>query len=142
MKTAESFHQILQSKISAKPLPPSENIRKDLTTGVEPKNLSYLLGSFTPKFTLNKTRQNPLFKLYRSTPRRAGAPHKFSSLQHSGLDFFNSRQINLLPDFTQAELKRAYRLLALRLHPDRPEGTAQLFIELKSHYENLKKLFI
>jgi len=36
-----------------------------------------------------------------------------------------------------AELKKYYRLLSLELHPDRPNGNAKAFIQMKDEYDTL-----
>ncbi len=57
------------------------------------------------------------------------------------MDFFTHHGIALSPAFTRGELKKAFRTLALRLHPDMNKGAVSAFIELKNNYETLNVLF-
>lgn len=74
-------------------------------------------------------------------PRVKGVPHKLNEKQKVSMTYFINEKIFLLEDFTSDELKRAYRLLALAKHPDRQNGSAHHFIELKRHFEVLKTVF-
>lgn len=72
--------------------------------------------------------------------RIPGPAHNLNPEQKTSYNFFNLYDLNLLPDFTKHELKRAYRLLALKLHPDKG-GRTEEFLSLKMHYECLSNLF-
>jgi hypothetical protein len=109
-----------------------------------PDCLAALLGIVQP------LRQNPEAKAHlyhrhrpkvRPTPRPRPA-HALSETQVAALHFFrNSGQSELQSNYSMAELKTAFRHLALRFHPDRPQGSAALFIQLKNAYDCLRLVF-
>ena len=47
------------------------------------------------------------------------------------------KTLNLIPPKTLDEIKKQYRKLALKLHPDKPSGNHTKFIELNTAYNNL-----
>lgn len=79
-----------------------------------------------------QNRQPPLPK-----QRTRTAAHKLSPEQTKAMTYFISEKMFLLEDFTREELKKAYRRLALRKHPDRQMGSNQFFVELQNHYKIL-----
>ncbi len=73
------------------------------------------------------------------TPSRK--PHQLTEQQKQSMVYFWSWQVRLREDFTQGELKKAFRALAQRLHPDRNNGQVQAFLDLKNHYQRLLNVF-
>ena len=71
------------------------------------------------------------------TPRPRTTAHKLNEEQTKSMTYFINEAVFLLEDFTKDELKKAYKRLALKKHPDRQNGCTQHFIELQKHYENL-----
>lgn len=65
------------------------------------------------------------------------AAHKLNELQAHSMSYFITEKMFLLDDFTRDELKKAYKHLALKKHPDRQNGSSEFFMELKKHYEIL-----
>ena len=49
--------------------------------------------------------------------------------------------LSLTESFTRKDLKKAYRLLALRHHPDRATGSAAEFQQIKKDYDRLLQVF-
>ncbi len=72
------------------------------------------------------------------TPRKK---HVLNELQKQSLVYFWGFQIHLKEDFTSVQLKKAFRSLAHKLHPDRNHGKTKAFIELKAHYNCLLSVF-
>jgi hypothetical protein len=75
------------------------------------------------------------------SPRPKGVAHKLNEKQTASMSYFINEKQFLLEDFTQDELKKAYRKLALLKHPDRTNGSATSFLELKKHFEVLSTVF-
>lgn len=67
--------------------------------------------------------------------------HVLSEIQKQAVVYFWGWQIRLQEDFTPQELKKAFRTLAHRLHPDRNDGKTKKFLELKAHYQCLLSVF-
>jgi hypothetical protein len=78
-------------------------------------------------------------------PRKAPSPnrqkHVLSEKQKQAVIYFWGWQIRLQEDFTQEELKKAFRALAHQLHPDKNAGKTKAFIEMKAHYNCLLSVF-
>lgn len=74
--------------------------------------------------------------------RVQGVPHKLSEIQTTSLTYFIQNLEFLLEDFTQEELKRSFKRLCFKMHPDQSStGSTQSFIELKKHYDTLNLIF-
>jgi hypothetical protein len=67
--------------------------------------------------------------------------HPLTEKQKQSIVYFWSWQIRLQEDFTESELKGAFRKLALQLHPDQNAGKTKAFIEMKAHYLCLQSVF-
>lgn len=74
------------------------------------------------------------------TPPPPPKPHKLSAEQDKAMSFFATHDIALTAAFSKSELKRAYRRLALKLHPDRGGDTAR-FVALRKAFETLSLVF-
>ncbi len=169
VESKTSFQDILESKLSENSVFHSRTPSAPSSQGLEPLHLSSLFALRPSKISVNTQSKTP--KAYQKSTgplsqtahnkklmtdqvqkskeipkpikvRTPGPKHKLTAVQQSSVSFFVSHQAVLPEDFHRDELKLAYRLLALKLHPDRQEGSAIEFIELKSHYEILKKLFV
>lgn len=67
--------------------------------------------------------------------------HDLSPEQKLALEFFN-RYTKLSLEFGAPELKKAFRKVALKVHPDRKGGSSREFLELQKAFSNLSSLFI
>jgi len=90
---------------------------------------SQVLGRVYP---VNTPRKRPLPS---ARPRRK---HTLNEKQAQAWAYFFQWKTGLREDFTSEELRRAFRQLAHRLHPDRNQGHSSHYLELKLHYETLK----
>ncbi|MBK9322083.1 MAG: J domain-containing protein [Bdellovibrionaceae bacterium] len=134
MGTTVSFKQILEEKIKS-PNRKSEG-EGQATSDLDPAHLAYLLGNLeTFHF-----RPRPA-KIYPAPPKAAIPPHKLTQSQLESCAFFESHGFKLSPAFSRKELKKGFRALALRLHPDMNKGAPGPFIQLKTHYLALVTLF-
>ena len=94
-----------------------------------------------------QTPRNRIFgKVYpQNTPRPKPAPpriqHVLTEKQKQSVVYFWSWQVRLAEDFTLGELKKAFRSLAHRLHPDHNQGRTKDYLELKAHYDCLLSVF-
>ncbi|MCB0370748.1 MAG: hypothetical protein KDD45_15325 [Bdellovibrionales bacterium] len=107
------------------------------------KNTEFRFRKDAPYFQNNPSKgQNvtkPTQKLKPKRPKRP--PHKLSLEQERSFTYFIENFEFLLEDFTQEELKRSFKKLCFKKHPDHGIGDAHDFIELKRHYDSLAKLF-
>jgi hypothetical protein len=80
-----------------------------------------------------------------NTPKAKPQPprkkHVLTEIQQQAVVYFWGWQIKLQEDFTAQELKKAFRSLAHRLHPDRNDGKTKAFIEMKARYNCLLSVF-
>ena len=67
------------------------------------------------------------------------ASHIFNSIQQSAFMALQMWAPLLLDNFSQAELKRAYRIAVLKTHPDHG-GSSESFQEVKNNYQILEAL--
>jgi hypothetical protein len=140
-----SFEQILQSKLHHLE-PQQESFERHYpatNVSLEPANLAYLLGSL-PVFQLNKgPKRQPQQESKKPIRRSQMAPHQLSEAQAKAKSWFFDRGEDLKADFTKAELKAAFRKLALRLHPDtrHQDSNESLFLRLTPSYNELLKIF-
>jgi hypothetical protein len=133
-----SFQQILEEKIRMQNPPgaaPGESF-PDRDHAQDPAHLAYLLGSLQVSYF-----RPTAAKIYPAPPTPPPRPHVLNEAQIKALSFFTLHGVTLSPAFTRRELKKAFRSLALRLHPDTNKGTSGPFIELKQMYESLSVLF-
>lgn len=98
------------------------------------------------KIHFSTPRNQVLGRIYPlNTPQPQAQPprqkHALTEIQKQAVVYFWGWQIRLQEDFTHSELKKAFRKLAQRLHPDRNDGKTKAFIELKAHYQCLLSVF-
>jgi len=138
MRSEASFQQILERKIKAQsPEIPLQQGFDQHPHSQDPAHLAYLMGTLGPAYFRPQTG-----RVYPSRPKPPPPPHVLDEAQTLAVDFFASHGATLSPAFTQKELKKSFRLLALKLHPDTNKGAvASAFIELKKNYETLAGLF-
>ncbi len=164
MDSSPSFQEILEKKLETGLFPKGETQVETSISGADPLHLAYLMGLHSPK-GIQSFKKNPKGNPYFSrqtqrvkrakpllaepispakssiSPRKPGKPHVLCPLQKTSFDYFNTQQSGLLPDYTTSELKKAYRLLAQKFHPDKG-GSVENFLALKNHFEYLNKVFI
>lgn len=97
----------------------------------DPAHLAFLIGKIN-KFPKPSPRGN----YPRPTSRPQRKPHVFTETQRFSYEFLKSWSQELSEGFTANELKKAFRLAAIAVHPDHG-GSTQLFLELKQHYATL-----
>lgn len=74
-----------------------------------------------------------------SKKRISGKPHKLNETQQKALSYFINNHEFLYEDFTKEELRKSFKKLCFKTHPDSPGGSHQSFLELKKHYDQLIK---
>jgi DnaJ-like protein len=142
MSSRMSFHEILERKIQGHTKPHGQETQSHQGFdhsghSQEPAHLAYLMGTLGPAYFRPQTT-----RAYPSGPKPPPPPHILNEAQREASDFFSIHGSKLSPAFSQRELKKAFRLLALKLHPDTNKGAvASAFIELKKNYETLMDLF-
>ena len=131
MSFQASFKQILKEKMNEGTEPKSQTT---LQGNSDPAHLAYLMGH-TARLT-----PGPPTKTYpRPAVRPVRKPHHFNPAQTLSFNFMKSWVNSLNDNYSEMELKKAFRQAALILHPDKG-GSTQLFWELKGHYEILQGL--
>lgn len=117
----------------------------------DPTCITQLLIQLQPlTSTLNPTKssqakQNPInfkssgYRLYikENPPRK----HRLDTDQWIIWNQWRKWGLSLTESFTRKDLKKAYRLLALRHHPDRATGSAAEFQQIKKDYDRLLQVF-
>jgi len=138
MQSRVSFHDILESKIKAQSLQtPSHQGFEPANHSQDPAHLAYLMGTLGPAYFRPQAS-----RAYPSRPKPPPPPHALSAFEQEAADFFTVHGMILSPAFSQKELKKAFRLLALKLHPDTNKGAvSSAFMDLKKNYETLMGLF-
>lgn len=143
MGSQRSFHEILEEKLGPTPMRSPET--DHIPGATDPANLAYLMGQIGVfRFEAPRPRPKPVPRRLASTsfqPRESGVPHTLTERQKTAMLWFARFEENLLPDFTERELKQAFRRLARRFHPDVQSGSELVFIELKELNEALEGVF-
>lgn len=139
MNKHKSFQEILQEKVELS----AKNTHSAHSHFAEPAYLSYLIGKIRPFDKTVKVQPKEYFS-FQPRPQpiaKTRTKHSFRPEQEQARQFFIRWGHPLYEDFTTNELKKAYRHLALRLHPDRGTQDAQAFLDLKFNYDLLKSVF-
>lgn len=142
MRTQASFQQILEERLQAR-RPQSQSgqgIEQETETHLfdqDPAHLAFLMGSIGPSFFRPQAN-----RIYPARPKPPPPPHSLTEGQQKAYNFFILQGAALNPAFTSRELKKAFRALALKLHPDTNKGaTVGPFLDLKNNYETLSEIF-
>lgn len=112
------------------------------TEGLDPAHLAFLLGTVRVSQRVRpstKASRPSEEKPFHSPPRPRTPAHALDEAQQKSLGWFAENGELLEGNFTAAELKKAFRRLALRFHPDRPGGTAHRFQVLRQHESTLRR---
>jgi hypothetical protein len=128
-----TFNDILQKKMSSsRPVSPRET---PIAQGLDPAHLAYLMGQVGRSIPVSPRGKYA----HRLTPvvRKA---HVLSDLQREALTFMKRFMPSLDETMTAYELKKAFRLGAHRVHPDRG-GSAELYAQLRLQHACLSTLF-
>ncbi len=109
------------------------------------ENLSFLINEKLYSFAM-KNQKTHYPKAFAPPKNKVQPPHRkphvFSENQKSSYDYIKSYFYEFSEGFSKDELKKAYRQLAFRFHPDYSCSQASSdFILLQKHYENLLTLF-
>lgn len=128
MSFQANFKQILDDKLketTASPRPISATFHSE--GPLDPSHLAYLMGHVN---RLNNTRICGKYPMSKVRPQRK--PHDLTTLQRQAFEFLKTRIADLSEAFTERELKKAFRLAAMILHPDQG-GNARDFLALKEN---------
>lgn len=141
-----NFRDILEEKLNAAEEPAA---RPERGTGTaDPAHLAYLLGTIPvrrfhtpPKSAAPKAAVRPAVKppFQKPAPRARRPDHVLTERQKTAMAWFAFQSESLPGDFTTDELKKAFRSLARKTHPD-AGGSASLFLELKGHHAALRSV--
>lgn len=134
MVAQTTFKQILTDKMENDPA--DSNQEQGSHQHFDISNMAYLLGK-VGRLNLKSPRGH--YPAPKVRPQRK--PHDFSESQRCAFDFFKLWSTNLNDNFSETELKKAFRQIVLVLHPDRG-GNSDAFLNLKMHYDNLRSLVV
>ncbi|MFN7904930.1 MAG: DnaJ domain-containing protein [Pseudobdellovibrionaceae bacterium] len=77
-----------------------------------------------------------------SSPQSPMVSHQLNALQQQAFQLMNDYDGKLSPSFTLKELKKSYRVLAMKHHPDRSQDKrSEIFIGIRSAYKTLLGIF-
>lgn len=128
----KTFMEILIEKVGE-----NKSNSAALEYDTSPRHMSYIMG-LQGKNT-NQQASPRAWNYYKPKPRPA---HALTTQQCESLDFFNQFNADLKNNFNGLELKKAFRQLAKKFHPDvsKISGSAEIFINLKKHYDILTQV--
>jgi hypothetical protein len=106
-------------------------------TNGKPETWSHLLGK-VETVHFKETKKGDLYHRFRPAPKPRPA-HVLNPDQQQAFAFFQS-QFNLAANFTRADLQKAFRVLALRFHPDHG-GKSHHFQSLVRARKELETIF-
>lgn len=141
MSEFQSFAQVLEQKLRRKI---EQELRLSQTTKPSPASeipspmWTNLIGHMAPQRFENQSR-GQVYHRNRPAPKPRPA-HKLTAEQMQSFHFFKCHHSELADNFSKADLKSAFRKLALKLHPDQG-GKADQFLSLKLAFENLSSVF-
>jgi hypothetical protein len=133
-----SFQEILEEKMQQSSAFSRASSRENLSTSpfeTDPVHLAFLLGS-VDRFSFTSCRAQKSYPRPRPKPRPA---HVMTAPQQESFEYLKSFDGTLNDNFNSRELKTAFRVGALRTHPDQGGGAFE-FMKLKAHYESLLSL--
>lgn len=74
-------------------------------------------------------------------PQENRKKHLLNEEQSQAYAYFLNWKMGLSQDYTSTELKSLFRKLAHKLHPDRNQGSSNLYLELKKNFDLLNQVF-
>lgn len=141
MSHFQSFAEVLEQKLRRKieqELREEKSAETSHTTETPSPMWTNLIGHLQPQhFQMQSKGQ--IYHRNRPAPKPRPA-HTLTAEQSQSLHFFQCHNSDLADNFTKADLKSAFRKLALKLHPDQG-GRSDQFLSLKLAFENLSTVF-
>jgi hypothetical protein len=136
-----SFAQILEKKIRKEIekdfISPSENTSSP-ETKIQSELWTHLVGQLNT-IHFSTDRKGQIYHRNRPAPRPR-PDHQMTTEQEQAYQFFVNQRVVLAKNFSQSDLKKAFRILALKLHPDQG-GNAFQFQSLIAAKKTLESLF-
>lgn len=143
MHSQSEFAKILEKKLQQDPLRSQKqgnsdpqgsqfNIKEPLETW------GSLLGNMSA-LNFSQSFHSTDYKKFHAPPKPRPA-NKLSQDQLTAFLFFAAHSAKLEANFNNKDLKRAFRTLAFKMHPDHG-GNPQTFLELKAAYDLLAAVF-
>lgn len=123
-----------------------ELLKNDHSKYTHQKSFQFKYQKAYTKFTSQeyksyKTKQQERVVPCEPKKRIVGKPHQLNELQKQAFTYFIKHLEFLYEDFTKEELKKSFKKLCFKKHPDSPGGSHQSFLELKKNYDQLSKVF-
>ncbi len=140
MGTFMEFAQILETKIrkEMEKSAPASSEKASPKTELHSELWTHLVGHLDTR-RFETPQKGQAYHRLRPAPRPR-PDHKFSAPQSEAFEFFNQQGAALAANFSGPDLKKAFRSLALKLHPDQG-GSAFKFQRLMQARAVLQTLF-
>jgi len=132
MNAQASFKEILEEKLTKTASAPRD---ESFVMNSDPAHLAFLIGQIRRVENTTPVGKYPVKKVLRP----ARKPHVFTEAQQASYMYFRLEIADFSEGYNEAELKKAFRQLALVLHPDQG-GDAQKFMALKDHFRTLNQV--
>lgn len=132
MMSQASFKEILEEKLTGARSTPRDD---SFVMNNDPAHLAFLIGQIRKVENASTKGKYPAQKVLRP----ARKPHAFTEAQQCSYLFFRMEIADFSEGYTEAELKKAFRQLALIFHPDQG-GSVQKFMQLKEHFMTLNQV--
>jgi hypothetical protein len=145
MGSFQSFAEILEKKIrkeiekdfhSSSQTFSSENVEN--SSAVQSELWTHLVGQMNP-YHFTADQKAAVYHRNRPAPRPR-PDHKLTASQAIAFSFFQAHKMELPANFSSNDLKRVFRILALRMHPDQG-GSISDFRTLLAARAELQQLF-
>lgn len=131
----QTFFELNQLEILRKGTPADKNSDRVFKFKQAHAYQAFTAKSDIPSF--KKAKKQETKATIESKKRISGKPHKLNEAQQKALSYFINNHEFLLEDFTKEELRKSFKKLCFKKHPDSPGGSHQSFLELKKHYDQL-----
>lgn len=125
------FAEILLEKVT-------EQVRKEFAQQAQkPESAPLHLEGWIFEIPLVKIENLSVDSVKRNPYLKVQKPHALTETQAKAADFFKKNGIALSPRFSVQELKKAFKRLLIKLHPDHNQGRSSDYYSLREAFASL-----